>query len=251
MDNFIETLGDLQKLNEYIEAEVSKRMKSNAERPYRSESIDCLAEALASAQGEFVPIPYNRTNASWNDEYSDLDIVFRYIRPILSKNKLAVNQWTELTNDGVTILHTELLHASGQFKESRTKIVPARNDVKTYDSALADSKRQQAISLLGVSLEGDPKDDDGNLAMLETHEEIASGTTTKLLRSKASYECITQEQADELDRELNGYTDLADELLTKYNIRCISDMPKSKFRFAIEQVRKFIMYRKGDSKSVR
>jgi hypothetical protein len=210
-----------------------------------------LAESLSLAQGEYPPIPYNRTNASWNDEYTDLDIVMKYIRPILSKYKLSLNQWTELTPDSSTILHTQLLHSSGQWKESRTKVIPARNDIKTFDSAMADARRQQAVALLGVTLEGDPKDDDGSYGMIESYQEVASGAEKKLIRTKESYECITQEQADELDRELDGHPDLAQELLTKYNLRGLSDMPKSKYRFALEQVRKFIMYRNGDSKTVR
>ena len=251
MEDILKTLGDLRSLNEYIEAEVVKRIKTNSERPYRSESINELAEALALAQGEFKPIPYNRTNASWNDNYTDLDIIFRYMRPILSKNKLAVNQWTELTADGATILHTELLHSSGQWKESRTKVVPVRNDIKTYDSALADAKRQQAMCLLGISLEGDPKDDDADLAMIETHKEIALPTEKKLVRTKESYECIAQNQLEELELELDGYPDLAEELMNKYQLRALSDMPKSKYKWAIEQVRKLKMYRKGDTDTVR
>jgi len=238
-------------VNTYIEEEVERRSKLTAKRPYRSESINELAEALALSQGEFPPIPYNRTNASWNDDYSDLDIVMKYIRPLLSKNKLALNQWTELTDDGGTILHTELLHASGQWKESRTKVVPVRNDIKTFDSAMADAKRQQALSLLGITLQGDPKDDGGELAMEEAYKEVALPLEKRLVRSEESYECITEEQVRELQIELDGHPDLAEQLLDKYSLRSIGDMPKSKYKYALQQVRKFLMYRKGDTDTIR
>jgi len=244
-------LSQLKELNEYINNQVDIRIKINDKPRYRSEQIDELATALSLAQGEFPLIPYNRTNSSWNDDYTDLDIVLRYIRPMLSKNKLSINQWTELTGDGGTILHTELLHSSGQYKESRIKVVPARNDVKTFDSAMADAKRLQAIMLLGVSLEGDPKDDGGNLATEDTHKEISIPNVKKLVRSDASYECITAEQLASLEEELDGHISIASELMTKYNLRSLGDMPASKLKFALQQIRKLIMYSNGDSDSVR
>ena len=244
-------LSNLKELNDYINNEAARLTRINDIPRYRSESIVELAEALSSAQGEFPPIPFNRTNASWNDDYTDLDIVLRYIRPILAKNKLSISQWTELAGDGGTILHTELLHASGQWKESRIKVVPARNDIRTFDSCMADAKRLQAIMLLGASLEGDVKDDGGDLAMVETHQEIALPTEKKLVRSSASYECITAEQLRELEEELDNHIDLATELMEKYSLLDLSSMPASKFKFAIQQIRKFKMYRRGDSDSVR
>jgi len=236
--NIIDMLGDLTQLTEYIEKEVSRRINLAIEPRYRSAEINELAEALAAAQGEYVDIPYNRTNLSWSDEYTDLDMVMKYIRPCLSKNKLALNQWTELTSDGSTILHTELMHASGQWKESRIKVVPSRNDIRTFDSVMADYRRQQAIGLLGVTLQGDPKDDDGEIDVAVNYKESVKPSDTKMIRSKESFDCISQEQLEELEVELDGYPTLAEELMTKYKLRALGDMPKTKFKFAVEQIRK-------------
>ena len=249
---FLQQLTDLQKLNEFIESEVSKRTKLSAELPYRSECINELAESLAAAQGKFEPIPYNRTTATWNDEYSDLDIVMKYIRPLLSENKLAFVQWCEMVSGGGVVLHTELLHSSGQWIESRIKVSPARNDIRTFDSAMADCKRSQAIALLGATLEGDPKDDCGQLASEGAAIELASGADTKATRSRASVgNSITEEELLQLEDELSGHSDLAGELKEKYQICSLSDLPRSKFAFAITQIRKFLQYRSGDTRELR
>lgn len=236
-------LDDFKRLDEYIEAQVKERIKLAEEPRYRSVDINELAKALSSAQGEFPRIPYNRTTATWNDEYSDLDITLHLIRPILSKFELAFSQWCEALNDGGTILHTVLMHSSGQWIESRIKIAPTRNDIKTFDSVMADHKRQQCFSLLGLTVEGDVKDDHGEIAMNDLHDEIASGKDVIIKKPKEAYESLTQEQLDELEEELSGYPDLAEEILQKYKLRGLSDMPRSKYRFCIDQVRKFKMYR--------
>ena len=244
--SFISKLEELKKLNDHIDQEVEKRTNLTEKPRYRSSDIDSLAASLSKAQGEYPPIPYNRTNASWNDDYSDLDIVMKYIRPILSKYELALNQWTELTADGGTILHTEVMHSSGQWKESRIKIIPTRNDQKTFDSIMSDMRRQQSLAMLGVTLQGDPKDDAGDIANEASFEEISVPVQKKLVRSKASYECITADQLEELERTLEDYPDLCEELMNKYELRALSDMPKSKFGYAITTLRKLILYRTGE-----
>jgi len=241
--NFVEMLSDIKELNSYIEQEVDRRIKLKAKPCYRSEQIDTIAQSLSKAQGEFPRIPYNRTTATWNDEYSDLDITLHKIRPVLSKYELAFTQWCEITTDGGTILHTMVMHGSGQWLESRIKIAPVRNDIKTFDSVMADHKRQQCFSLLGLTVEGDPKDDHAEIAMNDTLDEIATGKDAVVKRPQKAYESLTDQQLNELEHELDGYPDLGEEILTKYKLRCLSDMPQTKFRFCIEQVRKFKLYR--------
>jgi|GEM_PF-1143341 len=244
-------LEELKELNDYIEQEVVKRIRTVEEPRYSSSSINELAKSLSAAQGEFPAIPYNRTSATWNDDYSDLDIVMRHIRPILAKYELALNQWTEITDSGGTLLHTEVLHSSGQWKGSIIRVIPLRNDLMTFDSTMADLRRQQALSMLGVTLEGDPKDDDGDAASDAIFDEIAVPLQKKLVRKKESYDAITKEQLDELESELNGFPDIAEELMNAYNINSLDAMPKSKFSHAITQVRKFVLHARGERKSVR
>jgi len=92
--------------------------------------------------------------------------------------------------------------------------------------------------LLGVTLVGDPKDDDGEIDVAVNYKESVKPSDTKMIRSKESFDCISQEQLEELEVELDGYPTLAEELMTKYKLRGLSDMPRTKFKFAIEQIRK-------------
>jgi len=236
MDEFLEKY---KILNNYINDEVEKRSKLNPKERYQSESIDELAKALSSAQGEYPCIPFNRCTASWSDEYSDLDIIMKYIRPLLSKNEIMFSQWTQMTSDNETILYTAITHGSGQWKQSRIKICPTENDMKSFDSMMANYKRQQAISLLGVTMEGDPKDDDGVIEAGVDYKKIVRESKVAYARTKESYDCITKEQLDELECELDGQEEIATDLLNKYKLRTMADLPRSKFAATIRKVRDF------------
>jgi len=75
MNEFKEIIDNLKDLKAYIDEQVGLASNLTRDEQYQSKEINELAEALAAAQGEYPLIPFNRTNASWSDEYSDLDII--------------------------------------------------------------------------------------------------------------------------------------------------------------------------------
>jgi hypothetical protein len=132
-----------------------------AEDPYNSEHINEIALALSKAQGEYLPVAQSRQNPFFKSQYADLDAYITAARPALTKHGLAFYQFTKLSPNGPTVLHTRLIHASGQWIESRSRIIPIKNDMQAYGSALSYQRRYSAMTLLGITSNNDPLDDDG------------------------------------------------------------------------------------------
>src|SRR4051812_20864173 len=86
-----------------------------------SESTAKLAEALSHAQGEFQPVPKNKTakvkmkaGGEYSYRYADLADVLKMALPVLSKHGLSLAQ-PLLLFDGKLRATTRLMHASGEF----------------------------------------------------------------------------------------------------------------------------------------
>src|SRR4051812_21978663 len=91
--------------------------------PFRSADIKELALALAKAQGEFGIADLNKTNPFFKSKYADLMSVVQASRPALSKHGLSIVQSIIHQDDGASTLYTILLHTSGQYIESRMRII--------------------------------------------------------------------------------------------------------------------------------
>lgn len=214
---------------------------------YESAETKNLATALAKAQGEYPVIAFNRENPYFKSGYTDLDTILRAVRPILSKHGLSFTQQTKITEDGATMLHSTLRHASGEWIESRNRIIPPRNDAQTYGSTLSYQKRYAAMALLGVTCASDTTDDDAEIAMMESRQIIAKGTAlnTKYNPKEESYEPITKEQLEEMEYELAEYPDIAEQILDGLKIQSLADLPKSKYSASMKRIREIKHIRNG------
>lgn len=206
---------------------------------YNSSSMKELYTALAKAQGQYKKVTYNRENPYFKSSYADLDAIIEAVRPALSNNGLAFIQQIRINDEGQTILHSILTHASGEWIESRCRIVPAKNDAQTFGSTLSYQKRYAAISLLGVTVSHDHHDDDAEVAMIESRDIMAKGTAlnTKYNPKELVPETITKEQLEEMEYELAEYPDIGEMILEGMKIQSLADLPKSKFLVSINRVR--------------
>lgn len=213
--------------------------------PMRSEIINDLATALAKAQGEMKVAGLNKSNPYFKSSYADLMSIVEASRPCLTKNGLSVIQNIVHHDDGVSMLYTILLHISGQYIESRMRIVPAKNDIQTISSYTTYLKRMAYSSLIGV-VTGD-EDDDGEKAVAESREVFAKGTAlnTKYNPKETSPEVITKEQLADYEYELAEYPDIAEMILEGLKIQSLADIPKAKHQAAITRVREIKRMREG------
>ena len=211
-------------------------LKSEAN-SYQSCNISDLAAAFFKAQGEFPSVGFNRDNTFFKSGYADLDAIIRTVKPSLFKNQLSLFQFTRIGEGGEIILHTRLLHATGQWIETRSRIIPEKGDHQSYGKAVSYHRRYAIMTLLGITASNDPSDDDAE-GLMEKHRDLSpSSASHKYQPDKQSASTVTKEQLEELNYELQGLPDLAEKFLMSYKIQELCDLPKSIFIEAINKIR--------------
>jgi hypothetical protein len=131
-----------------------------------SESIANIAPALAKAQAMCLSVTKTKVGKietkggrSYEYNYNDFASVVQEIKPALTENNIAMIQWAERADDGITVI-TRLQHASGEWEETDMPVPVMIVSAQTLGSALTYGKRYgaQAAMLLPSA------DDDGKAA---------------------------------------------------------------------------------------
>jgi len=213
--------------------------------PSKSDDLKELFMALAKAQSEMKTAGLNAENPYFKSAYSDLAEIVRVSWPALTKNGLSVIQQVLPNDDGQNILHCILAHSSGQWIETRMRILPAKNDIQSMASYITYLRRYSYAVIVGVVTSDE--DDDGERAVHDQREVVSKGVAinTKYNPRENSYDSITKEQLEELNYELAQYPDIAEQVLEGLKIQSLADMPKSKFLVSINRVREIINTRNG------
>lgn len=238
----IETV--LNKLNA-IESICMKGQDRSFKDGSRSLELKDLFAALAKAQSIMPAVTGNKENPYFKERYIDLGDMITASRPALTKNGLSVIQQILPNNDGQMIMHTILSHESGQWIESRVRVIPPKNDVRTMDSYITYLRRCTYAALVGIV--GSDDDDDGEYASATNRETFAKGTAlnTKYNPKENKLETITKEQISELEYELENHHDIAEQVLDGLRIQNLADMPKEKFLVSVNRIRKIKQIREG------
>lgn len=141
--------------------------------------MPALYAALATAQGEFLPIEKNREvtirmngGGSYQFKYADLSEIFSKTRPALSKNGLAIFQTLEPTGDGKIALVCRLAHKDGGEITSEIRINAQFSDIKALGAQLSYLRRYIVAPMLGVAADDD-LDEDGQEAGAFTGAQVA------------------------------------------------------------------------------
>lgn len=117
-------------------------------------------------------------NPFFKKSYADLNSIREAIMPALNANGISVIQPT-IVIDGVDYVETILLHESGEFISSTTKIVVDKvNDAQRHGSGLSYARRYALQSIVCIGAE----DDDANLA---TNKQVIKPTTQPIANSNA------------------------------------------------------------------
>ena len=236
--SFLIQLGDYKELRTLVKEELEVELVLRTKEPYSSNETAELNASLAKSQAGYKPVYFNRTNPYLDLQYVDLCNLIKASRAALTENGLAVTQFIETPEDGSTVLHTRLLHSSGQWMETRARLLPIKNDVAAYESTLNAQKRFSYMSLVGIVPMDDPGDDDGEVAMIKSNEYIARGPSEKLDPKKQSMNVISKRELEELEYELKDFPELAENLLDKLMLQSLADLPASQYRTTLIRVRK-------------
>ena len=129
---------------------------------YRSAELKDLFTALAKAQSEMQTAGLSAENPYFKTRYADLAAIVKASRPALTKYGLSIIQQIITSDEGHTYLHTLLCHISGQWVESRVRVVPSKTDVQSMGSYITYLRRYSIAALCGIVTSDE--DDDGNLA---------------------------------------------------------------------------------------
>ncbi len=238
---------EIQHLFEELRKQIDKLNESKIIKPEanRSEDIKDLAIALAKSQEAMQIAGLNKTNPYFKSRYADFASVVSASRPCLTKNGLSVTQQIMHNDDGQSVLITTLWHASGQWICSKTRILPAKNDIQTISSHTTYLKRMCYASLIGV-ITGD-EDDDGETAVATSRDTFARGVAlnTKYNPKETNPEVISKDQLDELEYELTDFPDICEMVIDGLKIQSLADMPKSKYQAAATRIREIKAIRNG------
>lgn len=237
----------LQAIHE-LSAQLKKAIEPKIESPNRSPDLKDLFQALAKAQSEMGAAGKNNENPYFKSRYADLADVVKASRPHLTKNGLCVMQQILPNDDGQNILLTILGHISGQFIESRMRILPPKPDVQALGAYITYIRRMSYASIVGVVVADE--DDDGETVVAETRKTVALGTASvkSVPAADKSYETVTREQLDELELELCDVPDFAEEVLRVLQIQNLADMPKNRYSAAIRKIREIKQLRQSVKK---
>ena len=123
-----------------------------------SAELDQLATALAKAQAEMKNATLNKINPHFKSKYADLAAIRDSVTPALAKNGIAVVQGTDTTESGLVVF-TRLIHASGQWIESRFPI--PYDKPQTMGSGITYGRRYTLSAVCNIAAD---EDDDGNAA---------------------------------------------------------------------------------------
>ena len=152
-----------------------------------SEQINELAAALAAAQGMMENAVMNRINPHFKSKYADLAAIFDAARKPLSANGLAIVQ---TIGDGV--LHTRLLHTSGQWIASEHPL-PMSGRPQEIGSALTYARRYSLSALIGIAAD---EDDDATAAERHTRATATSRPSGWPMQRSVSWKTLSKTAAE-------------------------------------------------------
>lgn len=236
----MEISNNIEEQIKYIE---SLQTLNKKEEKFRSDDISELAGAFAKAQGKYPVILYNRETSTFQNEYTDLDLIMQKIRPILSQEGLLFYQMTKRDDDGVTLLDSFLLHSSGQWIKSQSRIIPSSDDKFIKIADLNTEKRLQAQTLLNITVKDDLLDDPDK-ANEEYEQKAKDGTELNFSynpKMKALH--ISKDELKDVQYELRDYPDIAEHLLDRLKIQTFADMPKDQYRKVMDYIHDTIRLR--------
>lgn len=190
------------------------------------DTINELAKALATAQGQIKGAAKDVNNTFFKSKYADLASCWEACREPLSTNGLAI--WQHLRHvEGNAYLLTTLYHESGQsLTDDGIPLLLGKQDMQAMGSAITYARRYGLMAAVGIA----PEDDDGNSAVagegsspvkasVKDNGQAKSGPVTK---TKKEIEAFLQGLSRWSDADtLQGYLDDNVELLD----RCKADIP--------------------------
>jgi hypothetical protein len=133
-----------------------------------SEQTAKLSKVLSKLHAEFPKIVKGRTNPHFKSKYADISDILEQVLPVLSKNGVAVTQWTLHSEDNRVHILTRI-QLDDEWMQGQFSVPADRNNPQGYASAVTYIRRISLGAALGIATDDD---DDGNQATA-THSQRA------------------------------------------------------------------------------
>jgi hypothetical protein len=226
----------LHKLTKQVE--LLGKSVNNVTDKYSSEVTKDLDAALCLAQGDYPVIGAKEINPYFKSRYSKWHHILVPLRPIFKRNGLSFVQQVRTSEDGAKTLHSILKHSSGQWIESRNRLIPLKNDPQSYGSMLSSMKRYDGMALLGITVSDDPDDDDGEAAMIGSKDMVASAPSKHQQKNTPPLfeDVVGKDQLEQLQNELIDFPEIAERVMNAYNISSLADFPKKDFIKGLKKI---------------
>ena len=143
--------------------------------PYKtSKETDKIDAALVEFNKEVESIERSEINPFYKNFYCTLDQIISYVRPILAKHDLFIQQFPIYGGENMLSIKTIVKHSSGQFIESDSMPIRYGKTAQDFGGTQTYVRRYQLGAILGLSFE---KDDDGNENKLATENTVQQQKT--------------------------------------------------------------------------
>jgi len=221
-------------INMVLDARESKKEPITPQGKLRSDQLDKYAEALSGMQSEYNSVIANRTNPFFKSRYADLDAALKSVRPLFKKYGFSLDQHEEEWDDK-KYLRTMLLHKSGQYSSSFVKIIfeenPKNNKkskIQDYGSALSYHKRYSACTILGITIDNDPDDNDGEPNRYQSSNVREENNQSRVQDQKHT-QLLTEGEIEYINESLKDHDDIKEDLLRTLKVDKVEDCPKRLF----------------------
>lgn len=126
-----------------------------------STQTDKILPLLAKVKAELGPVTKSSDNPFFKSKYADLNQHIDVIEPVLEANGLILLQPVQVTDQGINVVETQIIHAaSGQWVSSSMALVNTP-DMQKLLAAVTYARRGSLNSFFGLA----SLDDDGETAV--------------------------------------------------------------------------------------
>lgn len=207
----------------------------------RSDDINHIMASLAKAQGTYKPVMANEDAPG--GKYANLQAILEATRESLAQNGLAIYFFIEFLDEGqgAAILKTILGHESGQWISSTARLITTGKTERQLGNMYEIHKRMHASMILGISpskhdpvLFDDNGQEIGDQHLIDTLRKPKDPKKPDIDRT----DVISTEQYNELMIELDGYEDIAKDMMDVYHIETLADLPRSEYHRARSKILK-------------
>lgn len=203
----------------------------------KSEQLGELCSAMAKAQAEIEVAGHTASNPHFRSKFADLTELVRASRPALTRNGLSVIHTVSIAPDDTHELSALLMHSSGQWLESRIRINPDKSDIQSLGKYITYLKRYSYAALVGVV--SSDEDDDGESLVAPTRSNGYQSNPAQTKPIPVS-DKIGKDQLDMMEHELRDHPELVGNILDKYKINSLKDVPRAEFLYIMGRCREII-----------